>query len=143
MGASYTRIISGRKDDQGKNRLDLLPPGFVSGVGRVLTFGAQKYDAHNWMTGIDYSRLLAALHRHIWEGIAVGEDIDPESGILHAYHASCSLAFLGYFTENPAVYGEFDDRVFKPTHPIMVPEGTVVHDPFAPKPGDIQKVPTT
>lgn len=108
----------GVKADKEKTRINLIPPGFVVGVGDVLTFGARKYDAHNWMRGIKFSRILDALDRHVWKGIAMGEDLDPETGILHAYHAACNLAFLGYFTERPISYGQFDDRVFTPVEDV-------------------------
>ena len=38
----------GRKDDQEKNRLDLIEPEFIEGVGKVLTVGAKKYAPNSW-----------------------------------------------------------------------------------------------
>lgn len=88
------------KFDAGKPRLELLPPEFLTGVAKVLTFGAQKYSAGNWASGdgFEWSRLYGALLRHItaW---ANGEDIDPESGLSHLYHAGCMLAFLAAHME--------------------------------------------
>jgi hypothetical protein len=82
----------GMKYDQEKNRLDLLSAPWISGVGQVLTFGAGKYAAHNWRKGIARSRLLGAALRHIFAYLG-GEDRDPETGLLHLYHASCCLMF--------------------------------------------------
>lgn len=38
----------GRKDDGGKNRLDLIPPEVILALGQVMTYGAGKYGANNW-----------------------------------------------------------------------------------------------
>ena len=54
---------AGTKHDQEKTRLDLLSPRWLEGVGKVLTFGARKYDSWNWAKGIQRSRLFAA-HLH-------------------------------------------------------------------------------
>ncbi len=55
----------GSKYDGEKPRMDLLDADFLEGVAEVLTFGARKYAAHNWRGGIHYSRLIAALYRHL------------------------------------------------------------------------------
>lgn len=84
------------KFDNDKNRLDLISPGFLEGLGRVLTHGAKKYEANNWKKGIKYDRVYGALLRHLnaWWG---GEDIDPESGDSHLYHAGCCIMMLSEF----------------------------------------------
>ncbi len=101
---------SARKFDGEKTRLELVPPRFIEGIGEVLTFGAQKYDAHNWMKGLTYSRIIGAIKRHTL-AIEMGEDYDPESGMLHAYHVATNLAFLSHFMEQGRT--DLDDRVFK------------------------------
>lgn len=84
-----------QKFDADKIRLELIPPEFERGIGAVLTFGARKYAAGNWASGegFEWSRLLGGMKRHLnaWAG---GEDLDPESGLSHLYHAGCMLAFL-------------------------------------------------
>ncbi len=97
---------SGRKDDQDKTRVDLLDAGFLEGVGRVLGFGAVKYAAHNWRSGIAYSRLLGAILRHTF-AILRGEDIDKESGEPHVFHLGCSVMFLSWMMTNRK---DLDDR---------------------------------
>jgi hypothetical protein len=89
-----------QKHDQQKTRLELIPPEFLEGVGKVLTFGAKKYAAGNWASGdgFDWSRLYGALLRHMMAW-ANGEDVDPESGLSHLYHAGCMLAFLAAHVE--------------------------------------------
>lgn len=97
----------GRKDDDDKDRWDLLPTDAVSQVVKVLTFGARKYSARNWEKGIRYGRVYAALQRHMtawWSG----KDNDPETGLNHLAHAGCCLLFLLAFVEREM--DEFDDR---------------------------------
>ncbi len=96
----------GIKHDADKNRLDLLSSRWVEGVGQVLTFGARKYSAHNWRKGIARSRLLGAALRHIFSYLR-GEDFDPETNLLHLYHASCCLMFA---SELHFSMPETDDR---------------------------------
>lgn len=86
----------GVKFDSGKPRMDLIPPELFTAVGDILGFGAEKYSARNWELGMDWGRPYAALLRHItaWWG---GEDLDPESGKPHTWHAACCIAFLVAF----------------------------------------------
>ena len=58
-------MTEGIKHDGGKVRMDLLPMEALIEEAKVLTFGANKYDAHNWRSGIAYSRLMAAAYRHM------------------------------------------------------------------------------
>lgn len=81
------------KKDDGKNRLELLDPAWLEEVGKVLTFGAKKYEDHNWRKGFAWSRLFGAALRHIFAFVR-GEDKDPETGLSHLAHASCCLMFL-------------------------------------------------
>ncbi len=86
----------GTKHDDGKVRLDLLPFEALQSTAEVLTFGMKKYDAHNWRKGLVWSRLIAALLRHLFAWIS-GQDKDPETGLSHLAHASCCLMFLQTF----------------------------------------------
>ena len=84
----------GRKDDAGKLRYDLVPVRAEEELVRVLTFGAQKYGAWNWIdVPNSESRYLAAARRHIaaWQR---GETRDDESGAHSLAHAACCLMFL-------------------------------------------------
>jgi len=87
----------GRKLDNDKNRLDLVIPSFIIGLGEVLTYGAKKYKSNNWQTLNDpVNRYYGAATRHLlaWRN---GEAKDPESGIHHLLHAACNLMFLLWF----------------------------------------------
>ena len=96
----------GRKDDSEKPRMDLLDNYFLTGVARVLTFGAKKYAAHNWRKGISVSRLVAAAYRHLG-AFNSGEDFDEESKIEHLFHAGCCIMFAAWTLKFKP---ELDDR---------------------------------
>ncbi len=83
---------TGVKYDGDKLPMDLLDPVALEGLAAVLQFGAKKYAAHNWRGGIAWSRLLAALLRHVF-AILRGEIIDPESGLPHIDHVGCCWMF--------------------------------------------------
>lgn len=99
---------SGKKLDDGKNRLDLIPPAAIIELGKVLTMGSGKYGDRNWEKGIEFNRVYGAALRHLitwWNG----EDTDKESGLSHLSHCLCNIAFLIHF-ERGNSYGEFDNR---------------------------------
>ncbi len=98
--------LEGKKNDQGKPELGLVPKSLIWAVGTVLTMGAKIYGTHNWRNGLAWSRPYNALLRHLtaWWG---GEDLDPESGLSHLWHASAELAFLVEYEESKA---GLDDR---------------------------------
>ncbi len=100
---------TGIKYDQEKPRMDLLDADFLEGVAEVLTFGARKYSANNWRGGIHHSRLIASIYRHLG-AINRGEDIDPESGLLHIHHLGCNAMFLSSMIKNRK---DLDDRYIK------------------------------
>jgi len=110
----------GRKYDEKKIRLDLLPVLALEEIGRVLTYGAQKYDDRNWEKGISYSRCWGALLRHgfsFWRG----EDIDPETGLRHMAQLACNSLFILHYTLQDKQYREkWDDRP-KPVTSISIP----------------------
>jgi hypothetical protein len=86
-------LEKGRKYDGGKPQLYLLPPKSINEVGKVLTFGAEKYDPHNWRKVENLqNRYSSAALRHIFAHIE-GEDVDEETGLSHLAHAICCLMF--------------------------------------------------
>jgi hypothetical protein len=105
--ASGEQSSGGTKYDSGKPRMDLLVPEADEATAKVFTFGAGKYGDYNWQKGINYSRLHAALRRHV-SAWARGVDLDDESGLPHLAHARCCLDMLLYFHETGRI--ELDDR---------------------------------
>jgi len=82
------------KYDNGKPRLDLVPPAIIEAVGEVRTYGIKKYgDSESWKT-VEPERYRAAMMRHLCAYLRDPESIDEESGINHLHHAACNIAFL-------------------------------------------------
>lgn len=84
-----------------------IPRCMLDEVGRVLAFGAQKYEPRGWEKGIAFSRLFAAAMRHGNE-ILRGNLIDPETGLSHEAHLYCNVTFIVALTERHGA--KYDDR---------------------------------
>lgn len=99
-------MSQGKKNDQNKPRLDLIPIEFTIGVAKPLTLGVTKYGEHNFRQGMKFSRLLAAAKRHIDLELA-GIKADKDSGYEHWMNAAASLAMYAFMkTHRP----DMDDR---------------------------------
>jgi hypothetical protein len=98
------------KFDDDKPPMNLLSREALEQTAKVMAFGKEKYDAHNWRKGFAWSRPLSAAMRHLM-AFNDGEDKDPESGLSHLAHAACCIMFLLEFEKT---HQELDDR-FKPT----------------------------
>lgn len=97
---NYDLSKGGVKFDQDKPEWSLLPiQSCLTGVIRVLMYGAKKYTRDNWKVGMPWLRVLDAAKRHIfaWEE---GEDLDKETQLNHIDHALCELLFLRYYITN-------------------------------------------
>ena len=97
---------AGKKNDQEKLRVDLLPVDVMTAVAGVLTHGAKKYGDRNWEGGIKYGRIYGAILRHLF-AFWRGEDKDPESGLQHIDHAMCEMMFLSAMAKRRP---DMDDR---------------------------------
>lgn len=98
-------LTTATKFDDGKARIELVPPESVLAAAKVFTFGAQKYGDHNWEIepGMDWQRLFGACMRHLWawigkskysnENFAFGP-LDTETKMSHLWHALCCLMML-------------------------------------------------
>lgn len=110
-------MSAGMKFDGGKPRMDLLLDGCPNAllrVSEVLTFGAEKYAAHNWKTVPDGpARYKAALLRHI-TAHATGEINDQESGLPHLSHAACCLLFMLELEQSERVITEMEGPKAEP-----------------------------
>lgn len=111
-----------RKFDQDKPQVNLIPTIALIEMGKVLAFGAKKYDRGNWAKGLATSRYYDAATRHLlaWNE---GEDKDPESGLSHLAHAAVNLCFMLW---NMAFREDLDDR-WQPKFPEQsFDEGTTI-----------------
>ena len=81
------------KFDGEKVRLDLVEPSIIEAIGKVRTYGVEKYgDDQSWRK-VEKQRYVAAAMRH-FEAYRKGESNDPESGMPHLWHCACNLMFL-------------------------------------------------
>lgn len=78
-------------------------------MAQVMTYGKTKYGSHNWRGGLAWSRLLAAILRHVFAYLG-GESKDPETGLSHLAHAACGIMMLLEYEET---HPELDDRFKK------------------------------
>ena len=110
-----------KKYDTEKIRFDLLWGPFIEGMADVMTYGAiRKYDDDNWQNCDNLRRYFSALMRHCWAMWYKKEDIDPESGKKHIYHAGCCLMIIsglldihGSKIDNRPTLGAFNEIFHK------------------------------
>ena len=111
----------GTKHDAGKPILGAIPPLAELAVGRVLSFGAQKYARDNWRVVEDaQTRYMDAALRHL-NAVRRGEILDSESGEPHLAHAACCVLFM--LDLMPDVISAIEEqRVF--AAPEVIPDWT-------------------
>lgn len=83
------------KNDSGKPPLAILfdTARGLSGVAKVMAYGAKKYGRRNWYKVDNKERYISAALRHLMY-YTNGEKLDDESGMSHLDHAITSLLFL-------------------------------------------------
>lgn len=82
------------KADAGKLQARLLFEGMPRALKlamAVLSYGAQKYEAHSWRN-VDINRYKDAKARHMIDGEL--EYVDEESGLWHKAHELVNLMFI-------------------------------------------------
>lgn len=84
---------TGKKFDTGKPPISLISKSAIVEEARVMGYGAKKYGRYNYLGGMQWSRLIDAAFRHLL-CIADGQDVDVESGLLHAAHVRCCMGML-------------------------------------------------
>jgi len=98
--------------NQGKPMYDLIPPYSLKLIADVLSFGAKKYDPHNWEKGMSWSKCIASIKRHLAK-YELGNDLDEETNIPHLAHVMVNCMFL---VEYYRLCPEKDDRSLKYLH---------------------------
>lgn len=107
--------MSGLRYDEGKLRFDLVPPRPYVELVKVYTMGATKYIPRNWEKGMKWSRVIAAMFRHIYKFL-LGEVYDKESGLHHMAHVAfgCfALMEYGWQTPLKTEFMDLPDRVLQ------------------------------
>jgi hypothetical protein len=97
----------GKRFNEGKTPLHLLYPESLEAEARVWELGEKKYGRDNWKKGMPWTTIIGCLLRHAF-AIMKGEDIDKESGELHAAHIKCNAAMLIHYYYN---HKDKDDRI--------------------------------
>lgn len=102
-------------------RFDLIPTQALAKVARHYGAGAEKYAAHNWRRGYEWSKSYAAAQRHL-NAFWGGEDTDAETGSPHmaavAFHA---LTLLTFMDEQRVFDDRYRPEPEPPTHTGPVP----------------------
>lgn len=99
---------SGVKFDNGKPRTDLVPPEAVLGLADLYRMGAEKYADRNWEKGMNYTRLIGAMERHML-AYKSGENYAPDDKQHHMLSVAwCAFALFTYDCRGMAP--EWDDR---------------------------------
>lgn len=86
------------KADAGKLQARLLfegVPRALLAIVAVLSYGAQKYEAHSWKN-VQMARYRDAKFRHLLDEYLSDFDLKPddESGLPHSFHEACNTLFL-------------------------------------------------
>lgn len=85
-----------KRNDEGKVRLDLIPPEWVWALGGILTVGAKPHGDRNWEKGMRWSRMIGSLLRHLYKFLS-GSKYDSGTGYHHlALVAWNALALMSY-----------------------------------------------
>lgn len=108
-GETRTTSATGGQKGVKPQRHSLIPSAALDTVAELYNFGTEKYDAHNWRKGYEWSKSIDSLLRHAHR-FNDGEDIDSETELPHlagvVFHA---LTLMTFMKEHP----EYDDR-YKP-----------------------------
>lgn len=119
--------MEGRKDDQEKLRIGLIPVRPLLLLADVYTRGAKKYADDNWRKGLAWHRVFDALQRHALAWWA-GEQSDPDDGQHHlASVAWCALTLMEYEITHP----ELDTRTCQTTQLPAIRTGKYIVKPCA------------
>lgn len=81
------------KHDAGKARLALVPPIAIQAIGKIMTYGCNKYEQDGWRK-VEAWRYRDAMMRHLCEYLADPYGLDEESGFSHLWHMMTNVAFL-------------------------------------------------
>lgn len=110
MSTEQTTDTVGVKDDRKKLMFDLIPWGPITGLVKVLTFGAMKYAPDGWKSVPNpIRRYKAAFLRH-WAALEQGQfydvgekclgcaagDCKNHTGLPHIHCCLCNVVFLSY-----------------------------------------------
>lgn len=128
----------GKRSNEGKPRVALVPGALKRACARALMYGAALYGQDNWRNGgskFSYLFLCDSLERHI-DSLKEGIDFDEESGLHQIDHIATNVAFLAELIESGKIV---DDR-YKEAIPGMEENAdkyvkSHISEPATPAPG--------
>lgn len=106
-------LKGGYKSDDGKSRMDLIPPEVLIELGNLYGMGSKKYADDNWKIGMEFKRVYAAMQRHANKWWA-GEELDQTDGQHHLDSVIWGAMSLRYYMLHYDKYEQFDSRKAKP-----------------------------
>lgn len=113
LGEVRTTSSTGGQKGVKPRKFGLLPWKALGVIAEHFGIGAEKYAAHNWREGYEWSKTFDALQRHLgdwWEG----EERD-EDGLHNLAAAGFHiLVLITYAITHPERYAQFDDRYKAP-----------------------------
>lgn len=99
----------GKKELDGKLNYACVPLETMQGVIRVFEKGAKKYNGYRtWLPGIAFSKLFAAIMRHLIDWFYLHKDKDDESGEHPLCHVIANCLMILTFIDKD----KFDDRFY-------------------------------
>lgn len=111
----------GTKFDKGKPDWSLLPPDPLVDIIRVYEHGVRKHGKDNWRKGFYYSRIFAAIMRHLWDWWKGADNNPDDENLKHLAQAAWGCLTLLEYTKT-AKYADFDDRLIDDTMPVIPEE---------------------
>lgn len=106
----YVDPVTGGEKGQKEARLGGADPLALMELAKVYGMGEEKYARYNYLQGYPWSLSVDALFRHLLAFLG-GEEVDPESGLLHTAHVAWHALTLTSFQQRGA---GTDDRAPKP-----------------------------
>lgn len=90
-------MSGGKRYDNLKLRIDLLPPEWVEALSEVTTRGSFKYDDNNWLLGMLWSKVIGPLERHL---LSFKQGLRYDRGETGCHHLAMvawnALALMSY-----------------------------------------------
>lgn len=128
--------MSGKKFDQGKPAMALIPPLGELECAKAMSNGL-KYGKHQYLEGFEATRLVSAIKRHISEWM-LGEECAPDSGVHHLGHAMAGCAMLIELEKRGRLiddrHGEYIKALMRGTQPMQKPVALPNQDLSQPEP---------
>jgi hypothetical protein len=114
--------------NKGKLAWGLIHWKCLSFMVEVLMFGAQKYAPNDWKKGMNRTKLLESMQRHV-SALFDGETHDEDSKFHHIGHVMCNCMFYAFYVLNPELEIPYKvDGDFSELDRVQELESAIMHD---------------